>query len=136
MTALFLDTSVLIDHLRGRATPHVLELHRRLGLQSVVIGDLVLTEVLQGIREPGTLRATEKALAAFGCRDLGGARRARTAAQVYRHLRAGGVTPRSTIDVLIASFCVEEGLELLASDRDYRLMAPLLELRLWEPPLN
>jgi hypothetical protein len=40
------------------------------------------------------------------------------------------VTPRSSIDVLIATFCIEEGLELLASDRDFALMAPRMGLLL------
>jgi len=136
VTALFLDTSVIIDHLRGRPTPQVLELQRRAGLEVLLIGDLVLMEVLQGIREPRLLRATEEVLAAFTCLDLAGARRARSAAHLYRQLRAAGVTPHSSIDVLIASFCVEEGLELLASDRDFHLMAPLVGLRLWEPLLS
>jgi predicted nucleic acid-binding protein len=102
----------------------------------MVIGDLVLMEVLQGIRDARVLRATDSILRAFTCRDLAGARRARSAALAYRQVRASGVTPRSSIDVLIACFCLEEGLELLATDRDYRLMAPILGFRLWEPPFN
>jgi hypothetical protein len=50
-------------------------------------------------------------------------------------VRANGVTPRSSIDVLATTFCLEEGLELLAAGRDYRLMAPILGFRLWEPSL-
>jgi predicted nucleic acid-binding protein len=46
------------------------------------------------------------------------------------------VTPRSAIDVLIACFCIEANLELISSDRDHRLMVPILGLRLWEPALN
>jgi predicted nucleic acid-binding protein len=102
----------------------------------MVIGDLVLMEVLQGIKDARVLRATDSILRAFTCRDLAGARRARSAALAYRQVRASGVTPRSSIDVLIACFCLEEGLELLAAGRDYRLMAPILGFRLWEPPFN
>ncbi len=136
MNATFADSSVIIDHLRGNPTAPMIELRRRLGEQEIVIGDLVLMEVLQGIRDPRALRATEQVLQAFTCFDLVGAGRARRAALTYRRLRKEGLTPRSSIDVLIANFCVEEGFELLSSDRDHQLMAPVLALQLWEPPLN
>jgi predicted nucleic acid-binding protein len=136
VTALFVDSSVLIDHLRGNATPGVEALNAALGNREVIIGDLVLMEVLQGFREPRRLRLTEETLAGFPCLDLGGARRARAAASAYRLLRARGVTPRSAIDVLIAAFCVSEGLQLLASDRDFTLMAPHLGLALHDLPIN
>ena len=38
-------------------------------------------------------------------------------------MRRLGVTPRSATDVLIATFCVEEGHELLHNDRDFQFMA-------------
>ena len=136
MNATFADSSVLIDHLRGNLTPQVLELRRRLGAYEIVIGDLVLMEVLQGIRDPIALRATDQILLSFPCFDLAGRHRARRAALTYRRLRREGLTPRSSIDVLIANFCIEEGLELLSSDRGHRLMAPILSLQLWETPLN
>jgi predicted nucleic acid-binding protein len=136
LTATFADSSVLIDHLRGNLSAQVIELRRRLGEQEIVIGDLVLMEVLQGIRDPRALRATNEILSSFPCFDLGGTHRARRAALAYRRLRQEGLTPRSSIDVLIANFCIDQGLELLSSDRDHRLMAPVLSLQLWEPPLN
>jgi predicted nucleic acid-binding protein len=136
VSATFVDSSVIIDHLRGHTSPQVAELRRRLGLHEIVIGDLVLMEVLQGIRDPVALRLTDQTLAAFPCVDLVGARRARSAALAYRRLRRDGVTPRSSIDVLIASYCVDEGLELLSSDRDHNLMVPILDLRLWEAARN
>jgi predicted nucleic acid-binding protein len=136
VTASFVDSSVLIDHLRGTPTPQVIELRQRLGVSELVIGDLVLMEVLQGLRHPDAFRAVDQVLRSFPCADLVGRRRARAGAFAYHELRRRGVTPRSSIDVLIACFCVEANLELLSSDRDHRLMVPILGLRLWEPPLN
>ena len=138
LNATFADSSVLIDHLRGNPHTHqMIELRRRLGAYEIVIGDLVLMEVLQGIRDPIALRATEQILLSVPMlRSRWAPRRARRAALTYRRLRREGLTPRSSIDVLIANFCIEEGLELLSSDRDHRLMAPILSLQLWEPPLN
>lgn len=81
-------------------------------------------------------RETEEVLAGFRCLELVGTARARAAAAIYRLVRSKGVRPRSTIDVLIASFCVHEGLELLANDRDFRLMAPHVGLVLAGPVLS
>ena len=133
----FLDSSVLIDHLGGRFTPHTIMLRQLIdGRTELVIGDFVLMEILQGVRHPRQLAATEAALAELVCFDLGGTQRARRAAEIYRHLRSQGISPRSPIDVLIATFCIDEGVELLANNRDYRLMAPHLALQLITPSVN
>jgi predicted nucleic acid-binding protein len=133
---LFLDTSVIIDHLSNRLTPAVEVLRGTISHRGIIIGDLVLMEVLQGLRGVQVIAQTERALAGYPCFELGGTEQVRAAAAAYRLLRSKGITPRSTIDVLIASFCVREDLELLASDRDFRLMAPHIGLRLAGPLLS
>lgn len=136
MRAVFLDSSVIIDHLWNRLTAKVVTLRGLFEKRELVIGDLVLVEVLQGVRDPRLLRSVEEALAEFPCLDLGGIGSARNAAALYRRLRSVGVTPRSSIDVLIATFCLDQNLELLASDRDFRLMAPHIALLLAGPAVN
>lgn len=136
MSPLLVDSSVWIDAFNGRSTTEVRLLNEALDAGEVVLGDLILMEVLQGVRHPRQLRATEQALAAFHCQTLGGRERARSAAANYRALRAAGVTPRSPIDVLIATFCVEEDHELLALDRDFPLMVPHLGLALRRGTVN
>ena len=103
-----------------------------LGRSEAVVGDLVLMEVLQGYRNLREFQAAEAALGQLICFDLAGAARARKGAANYRHLRSLGVTPRSAIDVLIASFCAAENIRLLADDRDFVLMAPHLGLVMHE----
>lgn len=93
-------------------------------------------EVLQGYRLLREARAAEALLSPLRCFSLGGERMARMAAANYRQLRALGVTPRSAIDVLIGTYCAENGLELLAIDRDFTLMAPHLGFRLLAPSLH
>ncbi len=44
-------------------------------------------------------------------------------------LRAQGVTVRKTIDMLIATFCIENGHELLHADRDFDPIEQHLRLR-------
>jgi predicted nucleic acid-binding protein len=127
---------VWIDHFGDRRTWATEELNRLLGRRPIAIADLILMELLQGVASPRELRLLETSLARLPCHNLGGAGRARSAASNYRLLRAAGVTPRSPIDVLIATFCIEEDLQLLASDRDFTLMARHLDLALLQPPLN
>jgi predicted nucleic acid-binding protein len=130
------DSSVWVDFYRGVATPATVALDDLLGERDVVIGDLILMEVLQGFKLLREVRIAEELFSQLRCFSLGGEMMARVAANHYRMLRAVGVTPRSSIDVLIATFCIEEGLELLASDRDFALMAPHVGLLLHPVPLN
>lgn len=84
-----------------------------------MIGDVVLLEVLQGFRRERDFRAARRVLAAFEVRTVLGPERAVKAAAAYRRLRARGVTVRKTIDLVIATYCIEAGLALLHADRDF-----------------
>ena len=128
MSQVFVDSSVWVDYFRGIETLATVALDHLLGRNEAVIGDLVVMEVLQGYRNLREMREAEAALGQLDCFDLGGNARMRMGAANYRRLRSVGVTPRSTIDVLIASFCVAENIHLLADDRDFVLMAPHLGL--------
>lgn len=134
MSPVLVDSSVWVDFYRGAATRGVAALEKLLGEREVVLGDLILMEVLQGFRLVREARTAERLFSGLRCLDLGGERMARTAAANYRLLRSNGVTPRSSIDVLVATFCVEKGLELLADDRDFTLMSPHLGLQLHPLP--
>ena len=136
MRPILVDSSVLIDYLRGRGGPAVEFLDRTINERQIALGDLILMEVLQGIRNPRELREAEAALESFPCFELAGVDRARSAAASYRALRSAGITPRSPVDVLIATFCIEEEFAILANDRDFRLMAPVLGLQLAGPALQ
>lgn len=136
MRPILVDSSVWIDFFANRQTWAVEELDRMFGREELHIADLILMEILQGISTRRELRAVEATIGSLPCHHLGGTERARSAAANYRLLRSFGLTPRSPIDVLIATFCVDEGVELLANDRDFTLMAGKLELALRRPALN
>jgi predicted nucleic acid-binding protein len=128
---ILVDSSVWIDHFRGEKTPQVLKLIELLGSDGELsIGDLVFLEVLQGCRDELHARKLEQALSRLPCFVLGGAERCRRAAAHYRTLRAVGTTPRKSIDVLIATFCIEENIVLLHDDRDFDPMEQHLGLRI------
>lgn len=116
---ILVDSSVWIDYFRGVSTPQTDRLDALLGSEPVAIGDLMLAEVLQGFIND---RDFERALALLGALDvieIGGREVAVQAARNYRELRAKGVTVRKTIDTLIATRCIMDGVALLYSDRDF-----------------
>ena len=123
------DSSVWIDYFNGRATPQTDRLHEALGEQSIVIGDLVLTEVLQGFRSEQAFLRAYRLLRVFPVVTMLGPALAVRAARNYRALRAAGVTVRKTIDVMIGTYCIERKLPLLYSDRDFDPMVEHLGLK-------
>lgn len=122
------DTSVWIDYFNGKVTRQTDFLDSLLGREPVVVGDLILTEVLQGFREDEDFN---RAQALFGCflfRPMLGKELAVKSAANYRHLRKKGITIAKTIDVMIATFCIENGLPLLHNDKDFEPMTKHLRL--------
>lgn len=126
---ILVDSSVWIDFFNGVPTPETDRLDALLGQDDVATGDLILVEVLQGIRKDSDFRAVKRALSEFPSFDLLGRERAARVAMRYRRLRRNGVTIRKTVDVVIASFCVDEGIRLLFSDRDFLPMVKYLGLK-------
>jgi hypothetical protein len=126
------DSSVWIDYFNGRRTAEA-EALDRLADTRMMIGDLILAEVLQGFTSTRELRHAEAIFASLEFRSMVGREIALASARNYRILRARGFTIRSTIDVLIATFCIEEGHELLHSDRDFDKFERHLGLRVVQP---
>ena len=116
---ILVDTSVWIEYLTKPYSEASQRLDDLFGRQEIVLGDLVMTEVLQGTREGRELRMVEAAIATFRIVTLCGAALAPKAASNYRYLRRRGVTVRGTIDVIIATWCIENRAELLHNDRDF-----------------
>lgn len=116
---ILVDSSVWIDYLRGIDAPHVECLDALLGVELLAIGDLILAEVLQGVVDDREFLATRKLLLRLDVVTLGGRDIALKAAEHYRILRGHGVTIRKTIDCIIATRCIVDGLGLLHNDRDF-----------------
>lgn len=123
------DSSVWIDYFRGVATPQTDRLDFLLGGESLGIGDLILTEVLQGFTRQRDFDLALGRLGALTLIEIGGRDVAVKAAVNFRRLRALGFTPRKTIDTLIATRCIEDNHPLLFSDRDFEPFVERLGLR-------
>ena len=113
------DSSVWVDYFNGVQTRETALLDDILGLEPIVIGDLVLAQVLQGFRSDHDVRRARTALDTLIFEPMVGRDIALVSAGNYRTLRAKGVTVRKTIDMLIATFCMENRHILLHSDRDF-----------------
>jgi predicted nucleic acid-binding protein len=126
---ILVDSSVWIDYFRGNATAQTDRLDALLGTEPLAIGDLILTEVLQGFDTDRDFRQVERLLTSMTVVVLGGQDIAIQAARNYRSLRARGVTVRKTIDTIIATRCIESGYALLHSDRNFEPFVTHLGLR-------
>ena len=116
---ILVDSSVWIDFFRGTQTLASEKLDRILDTERLFVGDLIVTEVLQGFKSDADFKAAKKTLESFTMIQIGGEDIAVQAAQNFRSLRARGLTVRKTIDTLIATRCIQNGLRLLHSDRDF-----------------
>jgi predicted nucleic acid-binding protein len=121
---ILVDSSVWIDYFNGQDTPQVNRLDALLGVEPLAIGDLILTEVLQGFRHEADYQIALQLLTSLTMFNLLGpltnrAELAIKSANSFRYLRTQGITIRKTIDVIIATFCIEEHHTLLFADKDF-----------------
>ncbi len=138
------DSSVWINYFNGRSTPSTKKLDEILDGQRstmgqlavgaakparIAVGDLILTEVLQGFADNKEFSEARIKLTRFQMVELGGRENAIRAARNFRLLRRKGITVRKTIDTLIATKCIESGHELLYDDRDFDPFVQHLGLR-------
>ncbi|MGA2216590.1 MAG: PIN domain nuclease [Terracidiphilus sp.] len=132
---LIVDSSVWIDVLRGTANRQSIWLNQAVGQQKIGITGLILCEVLQGARSDAQFRGLRKDLLQFTVFETGTAQLAIASAQNYRALRQKGFTVRKTIDCIIATFCLENGHQLLHNDSDFDAFEAHLGLRVFHPPV-
>lgn len=127
------DTTVWVDYLRGVTNPETDWVHAELDRQRLGLTDLILCELLQGVRDEIAANEVEHQLLKLEVFDTCGADLAREAARNYRTLRGCGHTVRKTIDCLIATFCIREQHSLIHRDRDFQPFEELLDLSVIHP---
>ncbi|CAN7207529.1 type II toxin-antitoxin system VapC family toxin [Rhizobium sp. LjRoot254] len=123
------DTSVWIDWIWRRQTDGATKLELLINKDIIALGDIVLLEVLQGARDDLHAKRLQDTLARYRPVTMLDNRIAIKAASNYRHLRAMGVTIRTTPDLIIGTWCIESDVPLLHSDRDFIPMVEHLGLR-------
>jgi predicted nucleic acid-binding protein len=123
------DSSVWIDYFNGRECPEVVYLDTILGIKPVVIGDNILTEVLQGFKGDKEYKKAKQLLTALPLFQLSNKVLAVKSADNYRALRKKGITVRKTIDTIIATYCIEQNIQLLFTDKDFLPFVELMGLK-------
>ncbi len=130
---IIIDTTIWVDYLRGVATPHTDWLESRVEQERLGLTDLILCEVLQGVRQDGDFQAVRRALLSFAVSPTGGIELAIAAARHYRLLRGEGYTIRRTIVCLIATYCLQHGHGLLHNNRDFDSFEQVFQLLVIHP---
>ena len=124
------DSSVWIDYFNGKKTSQTDWLDSALGSIPVIMGDLILTEVLQGFQNSKEFKVAKDLLLGMPFMPMVGRAIALKSAENYRSLRRRGVTVRKTIDVIIGTFCLYYQLPLLHDDRDFDPLVKFLGLKI------
>jgi predicted nucleic acid-binding protein len=127
------DTSVLIFAIRGQSRPSTDLLRQEADRSQLLVGDVTLLEVLRGARDDVHAHKLETQLRRYTIVRMLDERVALAAAAHYRRLRSAGVTLSKLADLIIGSYCIENGYPLLADDRDFSHMVTHLGLRLARP---
>ncbi len=131
---ILVDTSVWIDFLRGSGSQHHLALHDLIEEdEDICLANIIMTEILQGIKDDKEFKRTKTHLLSFPIYSLKGTNSYVEAAQIYRTARRKGLTIRRPLDCIIARIAVENNLTLLHNDRDFHMIAEVVDnLRMLE----
>jgi predicted nucleic acid-binding protein len=116
---ILVDSSVWIQYLNGKTTKEADFLSQFIGVQNILMVDLIYTEILQGYRDDSVFYDVKSFLDEFPFSILASHDLALKSAQNYRFLRKKGITIRKTIDCYIASYCISKNIPLLHSDQDF-----------------
>ncbi len=126
---ILVDTSVWIDYFNGNESEKTEILDAALDKDTVAIGDIIFLEILQGFRHDRDFDRAKNTLSVLDHYDMLGSSMVLKCANNYRTLRRKGITIRKTTDIIIATFCIENKLPLLHSDRDFIPFEKHLDLR-------
>ncbi len=125
---ILVDSSVWIDYFNGVSSKQTDYLNNALGQQEIIVGDIILTEVLQGFKSDRDFALALRLMEKFPIINIIGKEIAIKSAENYSVLRKKGLTVRKTIDIIIATYSIENGLRLLYSDRDFNVLIENLGL--------
>ncbi len=126
---IIVDSSVWIDYFTGKNTSGAEKLDALLGDELIAIGDLMLVEVLQGFRTNKDFRQAKQLLLSISVVNILDTTIALKSAANFRTLRKKGITVRKAIDTIIATYCIENKLSLLHSDKEFQPFHQHLKLK-------
>lgn len=124
------DSSVWIAWLNGSPHAAARKLEEDIDPLDIIVGDIALLEILQGARNDRHAADIRQRVDRFRLERMLDADLAVKSARNYRMLRGLGYTVRKVPDLIIGTYCIEHGHELLQADRDFMPMVEHLGLRL------
>ena len=128
---ILVDTSVWIDFFKGKNSPQRRTLHRLIEEEEdIAITEIILTEILQGIKEEKDYRMMKDYLLDFPIYAPRSIETYLNAARIYRDCRKKGKTVRKTVDCIIAAICIENDLVLLHKDSDFDIISSCTDLKI------
>jgi predicted nucleic acid-binding protein len=122
---ILIDTSVWIDYFNGIVNKPTDKLDDLLSMELVIMGDIILAETLRGFRSDKDFKIAKKLLGNLKCYAITNKTLAIKSAENFRQLRKRGITIRKTIDMMIGTFCIENNIQLLHNDRDFKPLEKL-----------
>ncbi len=126
---MLVDTSVWIDFFAARNTAQVELLESTIDQRvDLCLCGVILTEVLQGIRDDKQYMQTESVLSNLIYLPMDQSTFL-LAANIYRTIRSRGITIRNSVDCMIAAVCIEHKADLLHNDRDFDYIADVFGLQ-------
>lgn len=129
---ILIDTSALIEFLNHTSSPFDKEITSLIeNDDDVCLADIVVTEVLQGIKNEKEYSEIKDSILSFPIFSLKGIESYINAAELYRKCRKKGFTVRSTVDLLIAQIALENDLTLLHNDNDFLKIAKVSGLKIY-----
>ncbi len=126
---IIVDSSIWIDYFNGKKSKKTDWLDESLGIEPIIMGDIILAEVLQGFQYDKDFKTAKRLLLEFPFIEMLGQEIAIKSAVNYRKLRQKGITVRKTIDVIIGTFCIHHHFALLHNDRDFNPIEKHLKLK-------
>ena len=131
---ILIDTSGWIEYLNDSGHEVIRDIDYALDNELVCLGDLIYCEVLQGIKYKKELRKVKNVFITLQKEIMGGFEICEKASENYKYLRSIGITARKTIDIIIGTFCIENGHEIIHNDIDFEHMEEHLGLKLFKAP--
>lgn len=127
---ILVDTSVWIDFLTGKESPHRHLLHQLIEREEdICLSEIILTEILQGIRDDSIFSSAKDYLFEFPIIRPRSTGTYLEAAEIYRRCRKQGKTIRKTIDCIIAAIVRENRFALLHNDGDFEIIEKCVGLK-------
>lgn len=124
------DTTAWVEFIRDRQLSTADYMSKLLVVGMLATTEPVIMEVLAGARNARHEGQLRNLLASVELRSVEHLGSWESAARVYRSCRAGGFTPRSQLDCLIAAVAIREDIEVLHCDRDFDRIAEHTPLRI------